>query len=199
MRVRRAVCVAVLLAGAAIRADSPPEGSPLTRAVDAEISSQEALFLAAVEAMPPGKFDFSPDSLALPGTELRGVRSFAAQVRHVAADNFAIWAPVGGKPELESWKAPNGPPEMTSRDEILRFLRDSFAFAHQAARGLTSDNLLQDVEFRKRRVTRLSLVVLATTHVSDHYGQLALYLRMCGVVPPASRPRTPAPPGASKS
>jgi hypothetical protein len=38
------------------------------------------------------------------------------------------------------------------------------------------------------------LVILALTHVSDHYGQLAEYLRMSGVVPPASRPRQPAVP-----
>ena len=167
-----------------------PERPHRSRAVDAEISSQERLFLAAVEEMPAEKFDFTPESLPVAGSEFHGVRTFAAQVRHVAADNFAIWAPVAGKAEPPGLNAPNGPPGMTSRSEILQFLRDSFAFAHETARALTSENLLGQVDFRGRPVTRLSLVVLATNHISDHYGQLAEYLRMCGIVPPASRPRT---------
>jgi hypothetical protein len=40
----------------------------------------------------------------------------------------------------------------------------------------------------------MSLIVLALTHVSDHYGQMVEYLRMCGVVPPGSRPMRMAAP-----
>ena len=36
--------------------------------------------------------------------------------------------------------------------------------------------------------TRLGLTTLAVWHASDHYGQLVIYLRMNGIVPPASRP-----------
>jgi uncharacterized damage-inducible protein DinB len=138
--------------------------------------------------MPPEKFDFSPESLRIPGSDLAGVRTFATQVRHVAADNFAIWAPISGKPEPAGIDAPNGPAGMTSRAEILDFLDRSFAFAHEAARHLTSENALELVEFRGRKVTRLSLVVLAFTHAMDHYGQMVEYLRLSGTAPPGSRP-----------
>lgn len=160
-------------------------------AIDAEVTSQEKLFVGLVEAMPEEKFDFSPEKLELKGSEFQGVRTFAAQARHVAADNFAIWAPIAGEPEPPGLNAPNGPPQMTSRAEILKFLKGSYAFAHRAAAKLTSENVLGNVAFRGRKVTRISLVVLALTHVSDHYGQMAEYVRMCGVVPPASRPRSP--------
>lgn len=114
------------------------------------------------------RFDFSPEKLGLRGAAFDGVRTFALQARHVAADNFAIWAPLTGKPETAGLNAPNGPADMTSRAEILKFLRDSFAYAHAAAKGLTSENGLELVEFRGRKVTRMSLIVLALTHVSDH-------------------------------
>lgn len=173
---------------AAAQAGPSAPASAFAEAIQSEIASQEKQFLDAAEAMPDGKFDASPESLHVAGSELKGVRTFAQQVKHVAADNFAIWAPLTGKPEPEGLNAPNGPAAMTSRAEILKFLKDSFAYSRQAAATLTLDNALELVEFRGRKVTRIWLVTLAMTHMSDHYGQMAVYLRLFGVVPPASRP-----------
>src|SRR5436853_644187 len=64
--------------------------------VDREISGVEKQVLEAAEAMPESKFDFSPESLNISGSEYKGVRSFAQQVKHVAASNYAIWAAVKG-------------------------------------------------------------------------------------------------------
>jgi uncharacterized damage-inducible protein DinB len=161
--------------------------SPLAEAIDREISSLEKQFVAVAEAMPPEKFDATPESMGLNGAAFKGVRSFGAQAKHVAADNFAIWAPVGGEPEKAGINAPNGPTEMKSREEILKFLKDSFEYSHKAVAGLTSENQLGLVKFRGREVTRMSLVILALTHATDHYGQLVEYLRMNGVIPPGSR------------
>lgn len=109
------------------------------------------------------------------------------QVKHVAADNFSIWAPLTGKPEPAGINAPAGPDAMKSRTEILKFLRDSMAYSREAVTGLTAENALQMVEFRGTKMTRLSLAVLALTHMNDHYGQIVEYLRLSGTVPPASR------------
>ena len=203
MKSGKILLVAAMLGSAAAlpALDAPAApASSFARAIDAEITTQEQQFLPTAEAMPEGKFDFSPESLNLPGTELKGVRTFGMQVKHVAADNFAIWAPLTGRPEPAGLNAPNGPPAMKSRAEILKFLKDSFAFSHAAVRGLTSENALETVEFRGQRVTRMSLVVLALTHMSNHYGQMVEYLRLCGVVPPSSRPMqmppTPKPAGS---
>jgi uncharacterized damage-inducible protein DinB len=161
----------------------------LAAAIDTEISNIEKQFIDVVKAMPEDKFGYSPENSDISGSAFKGVRSFALQVRHVAADNFAIWAPLTGKPEPAGINAPNGPDEMKSRTEILRFLKDSFAYSHGAVTALTSENSLELVEFRGRKVTRISLVILALTHINDHYGQLVEYLRLNGVVPPGSRPR----------
>ena len=190
--------VAALLASTAPAPPTPP-ASPFTAAVDKEVTGLEGQFVGLAKAMPESKFDFSPEGLPLPDGDFHGVRTFAAQVRHVAADNFAIWAPLTGQPEPPGIDAPNGPAGMTSRAEILKFLRDSFAYAHRAAALLTSQNALETVEFRGRPVTRLSLVALGLRHAMDHYGQMVVYLRMCGVTPPGSRPRptvTPTPGGS---
>ncbi|MBZ5530087.1 MAG: DinB family protein [Acidobacteriia bacterium] len=164
----------------------PPAPATFASAIDAEITNLEKQFVDAAEAMPADKFDSSPENFNLPGSEFQGVRTFGQQVKHVAADNFAIWAPLTGKPEPAGLNAPKGPVAMKSRDEVLKFLKDSLAYSHQAVRGLTAENALGLVEFRGSKVTRISLVVLALTHISDHYGQMAEYLRMNGIVPPAS-------------
>lgn len=166
---------------------SPAAQSQFSAAMEQEIAKVENQFLAAAEAMPEDKFNFSSENLNVPGSQVKGVRTFAMQVRHVAADNFAIWAPLTGKPEPPGINAPAGPSEMKSRAEILKFLKDSMAYSHQAVAGLTSQNALELVAFRGNKVTRLSLAVLALTHMNDHYGQIVEYLRLSGIVPPASR------------
>ena len=200
MRYPTLLCLAALVVPAASPAAPPPTANPFAAAVQEEVSSLERQFLDTAEALPADRYDFSPESLGVTGAAFKGVRTFGEQVRHVAADNFAIWAPLTGAPEPAGLFAPNGPPGMKGRDEILKFLKDSFAYSHQAAASLTSQNVLELVEFRGSKVSRLSLVVLALTHLNDHYGQLVEYLRMSGVVPPASRPKTmrmPTPAGKS--
>jgi hypothetical protein len=168
----------------------PAESSPGAAAVvDKEISNLEALLVSAAEAMPENKFNSGPETLKMPGAEFKGVRTFADQIKHVAADNFAIWAPLTGKPEPAGVHSPSGPADMKSRAEIIGFLKDSFGFAHKAAAGTSPENMMNVVEFRGNKVTRLYLIILAFSHANDHYGQVVEYLRMSGVVPPASRPK----------
>jgi uncharacterized damage-inducible protein DinB len=76
---------------------------------------------------------------------------------------------------------------MKGREEILKFLRDSFAYSHKAVAGLSAEKELELVEFRGRKVTRISLVILALNHANDHYGQMVEYLRMNGIIPPGSK------------
>lgn len=192
MRLKMLCATALLVVPLSALAQSPgqssnPAQSQFSAVMAQEIGKIDSQFLAAAEAMPEDKFNFTPESLNVPGSKLKGVRTFAMQVKHVAADNFSIWAPLTGKPEPAGINAPAGPDAMKSRTEILKFLRDSMAYSREAVTGLTAENALQMVEFRGTKMTRLSLAVLALTHMNDHYGQIVEYLRLSGTVPPASR------------
>jgi hypothetical protein len=107
------------LAGAALvltrHARGTESPSPFATAVQTEMGNAEKLFLAVAEAMPEERFDFSPESLGVKDAAFDGVRTFGQQVKHVAADNFAIWAPLTGKGEPAGLDAPNGPETMKSR------------------------------------------------------------------------------------
>jgi hypothetical protein len=181
------VAFVLLLAASALQAQQAQPQQPPTIAstVDREVSGIEKLVVDAAEAMPEDKFNFSPESLNISGSEYKGVRTFAVQVKHVAASNYFIWSPLTGDKLPEGLKDGNGPENLKTKAEIIKFLKDSFALGHKAAATLTTENMLQTPEHSKS--TRLRLATFGVAHAYDHYGQMVEYLRMNGIVPPASR------------
>ncbi len=111
--------------------------------VDREITAVEKLLVDAAEAMPEDEFNFSPESLNIPGSQYKGVRTFAVQVKHVAASNYFIWSPLTGDNLPEGLKDGNGPQSLKTKSDIIKFLKDSFALGHKAAATLTTENMLQ--------------------------------------------------------
>jgi len=156
--------------------------------LDRQISMIEKQITEAAEAMPEDKFNFSPESLKIPGDDYKGVRTFALQVKHVAASNYALWSPLTGDKCPEDYLGGNGPKNLKSKAEILKFLNDSFALGHKAAATLTVENMLQNPE--QWKWSRLHLATFAVEHAFNHYGQMVEYLRMNGIVPPASRAKS---------
>jgi uncharacterized damage-inducible protein DinB len=170
-------------AGAQTQPLPPP--TSLASMVDREISAVEKQLLDAAEAMPDDKFNFTPESLTISGDDYKGVRSFAVQVKHVASSNYFIWSPITGDAVPAAIKDGNGPADIKTKAEILKFLKDSFALGHKAAATLTPENMLQPVG--KGKSARLHLAEFGVAHAYNHYGQMVEYLRMNGIVPPASR------------
>jgi len=168
------------------RAQQLPQPAPtIASTVDREVSTIEKLVVDAAESMPEDKFNFSPESANIPGGEYKGVRTFAVQVKHVAASNYFIWSPVTGDKLPEGLKDGNGPENLKTKADIIKFLKDSFTLGHRAAAALSAENMLQTPEHSKS--PRLYLATFGVAHAYDHYGQMVEYLRMNGIVPPASR------------
>jgi hypothetical protein len=157
----------------------------LASTVDRGVSTIEKQIVEAAEAMPEDKFNFSPESLNIPGSDYKGVRTFALEVKHVAASNYFLWSPLTGDKLPEGQKDGNGPADLKTKADIIKFLKDSFALGHKAAATLTTQNMLQIPENSKS--PRLYLATFGVAHAFDHYGQMVEYLRMNGIVPPASR------------
>jgi uncharacterized damage-inducible protein DinB len=136
-------------------------------------------FVDAVEAMPEDKFNFAPPETA---GDFKGVRSFAAQVKHVASAN---WYFFGGSDMTEEKAKAKGDAieKLTSKAEIVQALKDSIAQGHTFLDGVTAENAFVMTEHG----TRGGMAAFGIAHMMDHYGQLVVYLRMNGIVPPASR------------
>jgi hypothetical protein len=182
---------ALFIALACTALAQPPTPAPPTSvgaAIDAEVSLAERQIIAAVEAMPADKFNFTPESLEIKGAAFKGVYSFSGLVKHLAAANYFLWGGAGGDPIPPSITGVKGPEGMTARAEIIQLLKDSFASGHHAAAALTPANSLDQVSGPGgRKVPRVFGLTFAVAHAYDEYGQMVEYLRMCGVVPPASR------------
>jgi hypothetical protein len=167
---------------------SPQPAPTLASMVDSEITAVEMLVVDVAEAMPEDKYNFSPESLNIPGGDYKGVRTFALQVKHVAASNYFIWSTITGYKLPDGLKDGNGPTDLKTKADIIKFLKDSFAQGHKAAATLTVENMLQPVGQGKS--LRLHRAEFGVAHAFDHYGQMVEYLRMNGIVPPASRAKS---------
>ena len=189
-RLRVSLLMPVLVfaaAGAASAQPAQPPPTTLAAALDRDITYVEKEVVEAAEAMPEEKFNFSPESLNIPGSQYKGVRSFAVQVKHIAASNWFIWSPLTGEKVPEAVKDGDGPADLKTKAEILKFLNESFALGHRAAATVTTENMLQSPGTSKS--TRLRLANFGVAHAFDHYGQMVEYLRMNGIVPPATASR----------
>jgi uncharacterized damage-inducible protein DinB len=147
----------------------------------------EKEIISAVDAMPADKFGFAPTD-----GELKGVRTFGQMVKHLSATNHILAAAaLGEKPPADAGDE-LGPENVRTKAEILTYLNGSFAHLNAAiaAIGLTdiSVNASPISPLKPGEVTRSALIVESLMHAFDHYGQMVEYLRMNGVVPPASRP-----------
>jgi hypothetical protein len=82
-----------------------------------------------------------------------------------------------------------GPDSIKTKAEIMQFLKDSFAYLHKAVASINDKNGLDEVSLFGMKLTRVGLGAFSTAHPFDHYGQMVEYLRMNGIIPPASRPQ----------
>src|SRR5437868_6190503 len=147
---------------ASASAPQAQQSPTLAATIDRDISGVEKQVIDAAEAMPEDKFNFSPESLNIPGDDYKGVRTFAQQVKHVAASNYAIWSPLTGENFPKDFLGGNGPDNLKSKADILKFLKDSFALGHKAAATLTVANILETVGDNKS--SRLHLAEFAVAH-----------------------------------
>ena len=170
------------------QAQASPQAAPTVAGmIERQVSASEKQIVEAAEAMPEDKFNFSPESLNIPGSDYKGVRTFAMEVKHIATANYAFWTPLTGDPFPPGIKGPNGPDELKTKAEIIKFLKDSYAVGHKAAATVNNENFMELVTFRMGKAPRIYLALNGPSHANDHYGQMVEYLRMNGIVPPASR------------
>jgi len=147
------------------------------------VAERDAVGLA--EAMPEEKYNFAPaQDLFKTGqtTEFKGVRTFAQQVAHIAGSNYEYLQAMG----FEKDKNPDAIEKLSTKAEAVKALKESFAAAEKAAATITPENAYEGLG-AKKTTTRAGLAAAIAWHTMDHYGQMVVYGRMNGVVPPGSK------------
>ena len=193
------VCVAAWMSanGQEQAPQQPPTSAELSRnetpakAIMRTFKFQEYDVRSAAEAMPEDKWDFRPAAGMFksekPEFGPAEVRTFREQVKHVACANFAFAAELdGATPPAGCDK--DGPSPAHTRAELLAYLRDSFTTLQKSINDITVKNMYDPMHGPYATPnTRLGLGIIAVWHNADHYGQMAVYLRLNGTVPPSSR------------
>jgi uncharacterized damage-inducible protein DinB len=153
---------------------------PSRVALDDWISTAEKALVEAADAMPEEKYAFAPTN-----GEFGGVRTFAEQLKHLAANNYGMSARIEGKTPAADQLDEVGPAAVKTKAQIIEYLKGSFAALHKAAASVDDANAVTVVKGQKHNP--IWFVVDAVSHSFNHYGQIVEYLRMNGIVPPASR------------
>ena len=157
------------------------------RALGVFLNRVERNIESAGEAMPADKYAFAPTD-----GEFRDVRTFGQQLKHLAATNEMLAAAALNEEPPADAGDEEGPEAVRTKAEILEYVRRSFADLGKAVAEIGDRQLPVQSSpispLQGKAATRIALIVEALMHANDHYGQMVVYLRMNGVVPPASRP-----------
>jgi uncharacterized damage-inducible protein DinB len=162
------------------------------RALDDLLKLYEDEAVGVAKAMPADKYSFTPAAATFAAgspAKFDTVRSFSQQVTHVALANYYFYSAVGGmKPDVDmaALQKMTADPKV-SKEEALKMLLGSLAFAHKAIATITMANAFVAIKPIDGQNTRASLAAFGVAHGYDHYGQMVEYLRMNGIVPPGSK------------
>lgn len=194
MRLRGLLCAGLCLAlagpalvfgqeGGAAAAQKPFTSAPIAPAdsLTALLDLLQSEVVSAAEAMPADKYDFAPPATS---GNFAGVRTFGQQVKHLTEANYEFFHGWGVPGAVD----PKTVEALKTKDDIVKALKDSYAFAHAAIATITPDNAFMSLPGPAQyKLTHVSYATFCLAHSMDHYGQMVEYLRMNGIVPPASR------------
>lgn len=195
MRVSRFLIVA-LAVPISLAAQQPPPGlpaNPITTAFKTRIAAQNRNILQAFDSIPESKFSYKP-------TPAQQSIGFIAQ--HLANDNYFfcnnLGAMKGTRPAQDTATA-DSVKATWPKAQLMRSLRESFAFCDQAINQLDDAKLAEPVTItfggNSRTVARTNMVLGHAIDLADHYSQLANYMRLNNILPPTALPR-PRPAGS---
>jgi len=177
-----ACCCLLAVSSTIVMAQAPAAPAVGTKVAPAMVygklmSGMEKELVDAAETMPEDKYDFAPTA-----GEFKGARTFGGQIKHIAEANYYFF----GGPDFseEQDKVMSASIEkLKTKAEIVKALKDSFVKAHAFVDGITAENAF----VMTKNGTPGGMAAFGIAHFMDHYGQIVEYLRMNGIVPPASR------------
>ncbi|MCI0525807.1 MAG: YciI family protein [Acidobacteria bacterium] len=139
------------------------------------------VIIASAEKMPVEHYSFKPTP---------EVRSYAELVGHVADGNYLTCAPVKGEPNPQK-EIQHTEKTAKTKDEVIKALKASFDYCDAVFNHLTDATLKENYKQGERERPKASMATLNVYHGGEHYGNIVVYLRLKGLVPPSSEPAPP--------
>ena len=149
--------------------------SPIAEALRSTAERSGKNLVAAAEEMPPGKYGFKPTPAQM---------SFGDILVHLSEGNDFLCSTVAGgaAPKRAELKVAAG------KEKLIARLRESFDFCRTALAKMDDSRLTEQVPwFGDRKVSRAHAVLATAEDWADHYSQMAIYLRLNGLLPPTAK------------
>jgi uncharacterized damage-inducible protein DinB len=154
---------------------APPPANPLSDSVRNDYRTVRDFVIRSAQKMPADKYGFRPTP---------EVRSFAQQVAHIADDQYNLCAPARGEKRAAAYTALES--SLSQKDDLVPALKQAFAYCDVAFDRLTDANGAQPTSNPSRN--KFSMLNWGLWHTWEHYGNIVVYLRLNGLVPPSSEP-----------
>ena len=167
---------AALAGGAAAEAGTPSAPAASVKLLE-RWSEVGRKLIAIAEDLPEEKYDFKPHADA---------RSFVDQLLHAAGAMASFTDRVAGRPE----RYPCDPTGSTvhTRAAVVELVRQSVGDGAELLRAAADRGLSRVIDAGSADAVRLAdLADEVIEHSGEHYGQLVVYYRINGMVPPESR------------
>lgn len=145
---------------------------PLTSDSKAAYTGVSGFFVRAAEKMPEKDYSFKPAPT---------VRTFGQVVGHIA-DNQYMWCSAVKGEKKES----NIEQTVTSKADLVARLKESIAYCDSVYASFHDSDAAVKINAFGRERTKLSTLDFNTGHIYEHYGTIATYIRIKGMVPPSS-------------
>jgi uncharacterized damage-inducible protein DinB len=171
------LCLAMSLAAAHIaEAQSEPRvPKTLQAGLLARFDESSSKVLQLGEVLPAEKYSWRPAA---------GVRSISEVLVHIGLGNYYTTSDAGAKPAIQV--SDEAERTMTSKVEVLAFLRGSITHMRNALKRLTPADLEHSTTMFGQSTNYQNVYLFGITHLHEHLGQLVAYARMNGVAPPWS-------------
>ncbi len=150
---------------------SPAQNNPISAFNKRSYGQLKNWLLRSAEKMPEESYNFRPTD---------AVRSYGQILGHVADYQYMYCSILRGE------KNSAAKVEATSKADLLTVLKDAFAYCDQAYDGLTDVSALQMVKFYGGDTPRINVMIVNNLHMSEHYGNLVVYMRLKNIVPPST-------------
>jgi uncharacterized damage-inducible protein DinB len=172
MNQRSGLVLLLVISGGAARAGA--QANPLSAELRADYQTVRDYFIRAAEEMPEADYGFKPSP---------DVRSFGQQVAHVADDQYNLCAPAKGETRKAAYRAIEQ--SLSTKSELVAALKAAFAYCDAAYDAITDSAGIAAVAGQQR--TRFGMLNWNLWHTWEHYGNVVVYLRLKGLVPPSSQ------------
>jgi hypothetical protein len=151
------------------------QSAPVADAFRDNAGSEAKNLTAAAELMPADKFSFAPTPAQM---------TFGAIMTHLAQGNDYLCGAIGGM------KAPTRTKVAAtdSKDALVARLKETFDFCNKALASVDDSKLSEQLPFFGGKTkSRAAVMTITTGDWADHYSQVAIYLRLNGVLPPTAK------------